>query len=109
MARLLFVTWNDNELVAQFSVPPDCTLAKITSEPVVLSELTEGADPTNGEFLLDASRVRVAYMVDVPDGVMVNRIEPVPVEAADPEWMVPGEELEALSDDEARDRALADQ
>lgn len=81
MARLLFVTWNDSPLAAQFSVPPDCTLRKITSEPVVLNDHSELASDQNAEFMLDASRVRVAYMVDVPDGVMVNLIEPVDVES----------------------------
>lgn len=80
MARLLFVVWNDSPNPAQFSVPPDCTLTKLTSEPVDLEEHTELGSFFHAEFMLDPKRVRTAYMIDVPDGVQVNRIDPLEVE-----------------------------
>jgi hypothetical protein len=71
---MLFVTWNDGHPPAQMSVPEDTTLEQITSRPVTLD------DETHTEFMLDAGRVRAAYLVDVPANTMIAAIEPVPVE-----------------------------
>lgn len=87
--RMLFVTWNDGYPPAQFSVPDDCTLEQISSEPVALGD-------TGAELLLDAQRVRSAYLIDVPANTMIASIEAVPVEEQDEaltqvDWPTPDE------------------
>lgn len=75
MMRMLFVTWNDGHPPAQMSLPPGTKLEQITSEPVWLYD--------GSQFMLDAQRVRSAYLIDVPDGTMISHVEPVDVAGDD--------------------------
>lgn len=73
--RMLFVTWNDDHPPCQYSLPEGTTLEQITNEPVIL----DSDDGQHIEFMLDAQRVRAAYLVDVPDNVFIADLSEVPV------------------------------
>lgn len=71
MARMLFVNWKDTSRPAsQFTYPGIRGLHSIfDGDPVTLQD--------GSELYIDPDEVLTAYLVDVPDGTLIQRIEPL--------------------------------